>query len=245
MPSGIITCCAIVAGWQLLRRKYRSSVKWFGLIIIIAYGISTPVTSLWLFNTLQVTPQSIPQQPDLKSSAIVILGVGWDELADGTVVLPKPGGARVKTGALLAQKTKLKILVSGGRPKSSPKSEAQLMTEELVNKFKIKPHWQEDVSINTWENAIYSAKLLKASQITTVYLVTQQFHLPRAMTSFQQQGLRVIPVPALLGVELKVPQGWRAWLPDIWWLKISSLAWHEYVGILWYRLSYYAKFNLR
>ena len=44
--------------------------------------------------------------------------------------------------------------------------------------------WQEDRSADTWETAEFSAALLRPAGISRVYLVTQSWHMRRAMLAY-------------------------------------------------------------
>lgn len=51
----------------------------------------------------------------------------------------------------------------------------------------------EERSRNTYENALYSAGLLRERGIGRVLLVTSAFHMPRARAAFEARGIEVIP----------------------------------------------------
>ena len=70
---------------------------------------------------------------------------------------------------------------------------------------------------------------------TEFYLVTSAGHLPRAMAVFRKLGLSPVPVPT----DFQLPQDpWSAsWTPSPFHLQVSDLAVHEYLGLLWYRIT--------
>jgi uncharacterized SAM-binding protein YcdF (DUF218 family) len=49
---------------------------------------------------------------------------------------------------------------------------------------------------STWENAAYSAALLRPLAPSRIILVTDRIHMPRARLAFRAQGLAVSPVAA-------------------------------------------------
>ncbi len=53
----------------------------------------------------------------------------------------------------------------------------------------------EDQSRNTWENALYTRRLLRPAQSDRFLLVTSAWHMPRAVGAFQAAGLRVTAYP--------------------------------------------------
>lgn len=85
-----------------------------------------------------------------------------------------------------------KILISGkGR---GQKSEAELFSENFKKMGVADADIiKEDKSMNTYENAKYSSKILKAMSPSCVYLVTSGFHMKRSVSLFRTFGL--VPVP--------------------------------------------------
>src|SRR5258707_817729 len=55
--------------------------------------------------------------------------------------------------------------------------------------------WVEDRAANTAENATYSAAILKNAGVSSVVLVTDAYHMPRALALFRATGLATIPAP--------------------------------------------------
>lgn len=101
---------------------------------------------------------------------------------------------RLRYGARLQQETGKPILVTGCAPYVG-RPEADAMAETLKQDFQAKTIWVEDQSNDTAENAAYSANILKQHGITNIALVSQSWHLPRAATFFERQGLTVYPAP--------------------------------------------------
>jgi uncharacterized SAM-binding protein YcdF (DUF218 family) len=91
---------------------------------------------------------------------------------------------------------------------------------------------QEGRATNTHENAVYSAKLLRANRIGTVVLVTDAKSMLRAELCFRKEGVPVIPFPVGLGSFefslLDLVPSWQA-------IKGNSDALHEFLGLLRYR----------
>jgi uncharacterized SAM-binding protein YcdF (DUF218 family) len=106
--------------------------------------------------------------------------------------------------------------------------------------------WLESESLNTHENAVYSARILAEKNIQRVILVTTATHMPRAAALFEQQDLEVIPAPT----DFKVTEeNWQALLqpdlssflvqvmPNISSMSMTTTALKEYLGIVVYRLQ--------
>ena len=95
--------------------------------------------------------------------------------------------------------------------------------------------WVEGESNNTAENALLSARMLKASGVPRIYLVTHAWHMPRAKAAFERAGLQVIP--AATAYSARLPLRLPAFVPSAQALLDSSYFFHEIVGTVWYRLK--------
>ena len=104
------------------------------------------------------------------------------------------------------------------------------MAETLERDFHVKDVWIEDQSKDTAENAAYSATILKERGIQRVAIVSQAWHLARAINLFEQQGLTAYP--ASTGYTTNEQLSITLWLPDASALSKSSIALKEYLGQL-------------
>lgn len=145
---------------------------------------------------------------------------------------------RVRYAAKLAGKIGLPILVSGGSVmETEGVSEADLMADVLVNEFKIPVAWRESNSRNTEENARFSHRILQDYAINKILLVTQAYHMPRAVHEFRKAGFEVLPAPtAFIGQDSGL--NIFDFLPSPTALMNSYLLAHETLGMLWYRFKY-------
>ncbi|QJQ94245.1 MULTISPECIES: YdcF family protein [Halomonadaceae] len=206
-----------------------------GLLLILLGFMSllllaTPQVSHGLRQGLE---HYLPPTPDelQEAEAIVILGGGRDYGAVEFDWGDAPSNAtwrRLAYGVKLHRDTGLPILVSGGRVHDEPSSEASLMAAALREIFDVAVEWEEDQSRNTAENARFSADLLSSDGITRVVLVSQSWHLPRAVAEFERTGLDVMPAPTEFASQ--PGQGLHAWLPRAYHLRHSSQALHEWLG---------------
>jgi uncharacterized SAM-binding protein YcdF (DUF218 family) len=142
---------------------------------------------------------------------------------------------RLAFGALLAHESGLPVLVSGGTPRGRDASEAAMMAWTLRRSFAVEPRWIEEQSRDTVENAVESARLLRADGIRRVVLVTQAYHMPRAQAAFVAAGLEVLAAPHGFAGHFGV-DGLGSFVPSAGAVTVSWLATHEAVGFLWYRL---------
>ena len=80
------------------------------------------------------------------------------------------------------------------------------------------------------------AAVIDWERIDTVLLVTQARHMPRAVSSFENAGVKVIAAPtAFRGSDsFKL----SSLIPGTAALHMSRVALHEMIGAVWYRLRH-------
>lgn len=226
-PTSLILLALL--GLYLSRKHPRAGRTLAALSLSTLLILSLPITGNALLHGLETAPPITEAQ--LKDiQAIVILGGGKNNNAPeyrGIDTINKATLERLRYGALLQQQTNKPILVTGGAPYGG-RAEADAMAETLKQGFHAKTIWVEDKSNDTAENATYSAKILKQHGITHIALVSQAWHLPRAKTLFEQQGLTV--TLAGTGYTTGEQHTIAQWLPEANALNKSSMAIKEYLG---------------
>ncbi len=231
-----------ISGLYLLNRHRRFAMMLLSFSLLMLWLLSLPLVTKYLAATQEIYPPLTNKALEkFSAQAIVILGGGLRKPAleygqqatvkDNTLV-------RVRYGALLAKRTHLPLLVSGGKVLNSKlPSEAEIMSDILNNEFHQPVRWQEQRSRNTAENAYYTQKILHREDIQRILLVTHALHMRRAVEQFEQQGLQVLAAPTefLSGPgEVDV----FSFLPSIKALKNNSSVIHEIMGRAWYKLRY-------
>jgi uncharacterized SAM-binding protein YcdF (DUF218 family) len=174
-----------------------------------------------------------------RAGAIVILGAGREQ-ADPAWGGDQPGYIaleRLRYAARVAKASGLPILASGGLHYGQPPSEAAIGAQVLQEDFGVATRWLEERSRTTWENAVYSARMLKAEGIERVVLVTSAAHMPRSRWCFEQNGIEVIAAPVgFVGVPNGRPLG--GWLPEVKAYWQNGMLLNEIVGMAVYPLVY-------
>jgi uncharacterized SAM-binding protein YcdF (DUF218 family) len=144
---------------------------------------------------------------------------------------------RERYTARLAKASGLPVLTSGGLHYGTPPTEARLMADSLQDDFGVPVRWQEGRSRTTWENAQFSAEVLLPQGIKRVVIVTQAWHMPRAVWSFKKAGFEVVPAPmGFLGVDNARPLG--GWMPEFKSIWQSGQLLNEVVGQIGYSMFY-------
>lgn len=190
---------------------------------------ATPAFSAYLVRLLEA---QIPRNVDLNSAqAIVVLG------ADVRSGIPNKLGPQSLERLVLAadayHRFHLPVAISGGPVSNRQTAVAALMKTALERYFAVPVTWSEDQSRTTYENAEYTAQLLRKADIGTVIVVTQARDLPRAMWSFARMGLRVLPWTAPR-THLAIDKV-QDFLPNTRALNESFYAMHELLGGVYYR----------
>ncbi|MEJ2507881.1 MAG: YdcF family protein [Gammaproteobacteria bacterium] len=238
-PPGIVLL-VLVLGLLLGRRWPRTALGLVVGAVVLLYVLSLPLVGASLMHLAEsryppLSPKDIRADA---AGAIVVLGAG--RYADA----PEYGGdtpsrhtlERLRYAARLHQLTGLPVLVSGGRPFGSARSEASLMRDSLQDDFHVPVRWIEGQSDTTWQNARNSAALLESSGVRRIYLVTHAAHMARAVAAFEQNGLQVIPAPTgFTTVQDNYPLLLQL-MPQANALRDSSTAVREALGRVWYGL---------
>jgi uncharacterized SAM-binding protein YcdF (DUF218 family) len=174
-------------------------LAWLGVLSLLALSLP-PVAHLLVRSFDQRGPLDFRQALD--AQAIVILGGGVRRGAAeyGGDTLGRLTLERVRYGALVARKTKLPILASGGAVYGGT-PEAVLMKKALEEEFGVPVRWTEIRSRDTRSNAVESAAILLPLGISRVLLVAHSLDMPRAGAEFASAGLRVTPAPTAVSAE--------------------------------------------
>lgn len=206
--------------------------------MISLWLFSTPLVSTKLARTLEVYPAiDLAGITDTNNIAMVVAGASHIDEADefGVATPTESGLVRLHYAANLHHRTGLRILLTGGPMNKARYIHAEVLAESLSSQFGIKPTWLEKKSATTWQNAAFSAEILNAEGIDTIVLVTQAYHMRRAAMLFETAGFSVIPAPTQLSPSLPW-QNSRYWMPKASALHLSSLVFHETLGLMWYQL---------
>ena len=224
----------------LIARRYRYLGRTVMVVSVTSLlALSTDAGSAWLIRPLEQQSLQAKLIEKNKSQAIVVLGGGRARVASGEVDYDQVGPItlmRLRAAAYLQRQTHLPLLVTGGAPDGQGESEAVLMARSLKDDFGVEARWVESNAINTNQNAILSAQLLRQENIQQILLVTDAIHMPRARWAFEHAGLRVAPVPSHF-----VASGdfhLASFIPNAQSLKNSHYAIHEWLGLLGYSLRY-------
>jgi uncharacterized SAM-binding protein YcdF (DUF218 family) len=238
LPPGVLILLFLLA-FFLVRGVLGRMLLFVGVASLTL--MSLPVVATKLMEGLETFPAiTASRPPPVDAEAILILGAGRYERA------PEYGGdtvgemtlMRLRYGVHLHRITGLPVYVSGGGPADENPPLGRLMAKVLKDDYGIDAAGVEDRSLTTWENAERSAPMLREDHIGKVLLVTNAWHMPRAVDAFEQFHVPVAAAPTgfVSGPKPGVPDGLSDLLPSMGALTNSTYAVHEYLGRAWYQV---------
>ncbi len=236
-PISILLLAA--AGGVLLRRRRRAGLALLGASFAALALLSTPLVAALLMKGLEWDAPRAPDAGADGAQAIVILAADVEphapEFAGST--LGALSLERARYGAFLARRSKLPVLVTGGATDARAQPLGPLLASSLKSDFGIEDvRWVDAAAGNTWHNAVRARALLEPDGVQRVLLVTHAWHMPRARYAFETAGLEVVAAPTGFRPTPRARMG--DFLPSSRGLSQSTLALHEWLGLVWYRLWY-------
>lgn len=239
-PSGMIILIAFgLLMWLLRLRKFAATCIVLGTAFL--YFASTPFVAYKLLDSLQYQYSVLKEIPE-DVQAIVILSGGRLPIAreyDNLDTARANTLERIRYAAKLAKQSKLPVLAVGGSVHNERASEASIIKSVLEKDFDVDVKWLEEKSKNTFENARYAKNVLSDNAISKFLLVTHAYHMPRAVWSFEENGLKPTPAPTVFYKKSSYRPENDLFVPKASALMKTRLALHEHIGKLWYK--YFAK----
>lgn len=226
----------LLGGGLLLLQRHPKVGK---TLLVTGFGL------LWVFSTPFVMESGMRW---LESSAEPVISFEHDTQAivvlGGSLYFKAPEYAgrdrvnfvtmeRLSYGAKLHRETGLPVLVTGGAV-NEHLPEGELMRESMQEDFRVPVRWVEGQAINTFENAGFSAEILKQQGVSKIYLVTHAWHMRRSARTFRNAGFDVIPAP--MGFTTRYQTDVFAFLPSVGALRHAYILSHEIIGLAWYKI---------
>jgi uncharacterized SAM-binding protein YcdF (DUF218 family) len=213
-----------------------------------AFGLALTALSLgalWLLSAHAVAvllarnllPQQVPLDPAQMETvqAVVVLGAGVQPEAP-EFGAPQPSGttlARLRYGAWLARRADKPLAFAGGigwaATGAPTTAEGTIARRVLEEEYGLPPRWLDDRSRDTRENALAIAGAMKPDRIRRIALVTDAWHMPRAVRHFQAAGFDVVPAPT--GFPSRRDRAIIEWLPSGSGLALSQLVLREWLAL--------------
>ena len=243
-PSGLIFLLLILIFFYVILDKRRGRRRALLLaVIIIYYFSSTPFLPYLLLKHLE-SKYKIPSIEKIKEAkAIVVLTakVFTNPSLSLEERFSRESLVRLLKGIELKKEFPEKpLVIIGGNFLSEDKKGAYYF-KKFAERFGCNA-----VAIDTPFDTITSAKVfknwLKAHNSTNeeFLLLTSAYHLPRSMYLFKHFGLNPIPYPTNYDYKLcDTPFSFFKLLPDPYYLRLTDIAVHEYLGLLFYKIKFF------
>ena len=212
-----------------------------GTLILLVFSLR-PVSNLLVYS---LEREYSPLSPEALSTLDVVVVLGHGVYPPGgpgsEAELSGVGYSRCYNGTKTFLRSNASLLVfSGGRPWKGLPSSAEIMkgvaTQMGVSEEKT---LIETESNNTIEHAILLEKLLPTERKRQIGIVTSATHMLRSESTFKKQFPNdiIVPIPVNYTQE---PMVWTpgSFVPSAKALLGSTVALHEWFGIIWYSLRY-------
>ncbi len=196
LPPGIFIVLFFFLAYCCLKNAQVRLARTIFILTLGLYICSTNLFAGYLMGKLErdYTPPLYPA-----GDVIVMLGGGATRDTpdvSGMGGLCSIPSSRLLTAVRLQRKLHVPIIVSGGAAHAASAKEALIARRILIDlgvpEDKI---IVEDKSLNTKQNALFCAKIIKERDFSEPLLVTSAFHMRRAVLNFKQQGINVIAYP--------------------------------------------------
>jgi len=225
-------------GLLLAAGKRRGGLALTALSLAALALLSCHGTAVWLARHAlpQFEPASIAQLKTRQVQAIVVLGGGLlPDAPEYGQAQPGPHtAARLRYGLRLAQQSGLPVAFSGGvgwaAQGAQAASEAEVAARVAQQEYGVTLRWLEAQSQDTAGNARLLAPLLQRGGVQRIALVTDAWHMPRAVALFERAGLQVTPAP--MGFVRPIESAVLQWLPSARGLLASQQVLREWLAIM-------------
>jgi uncharacterized SAM-binding protein YcdF (DUF218 family) len=237
LPEGLCGLLFLLMLGEFLRTRFQAG-KYLGIAALVGlFFWSWPPATALFSGSLERRYSFDPPIGD--AGAIVVLGASvYPPDASQPEQLPRFGTfVRCRHAAWLYRNWKpLPVVVSGGVDRGKV-AMADVMRQTLVEAgVPAQMIWTEGASRSTYENALFAARMFRSRGIHRIVLVTEAYHMTRAVLCFRKQGLDVIP-SACAARYLQFEGLWTQFLPSAQMIQYNEESLHEWLALAWYRVS--------
>lgn len=239
MPGTWLVLLPLLA-WFVKRsgKKKTSATLWFLEIILVMLIGFYPVGD-WLVIPLERYQTELPNG-DRSPDGIIVLGGAWQKQPSkywGQLEMNSAAERDVYMAMLAREFPQAKLVFTGGNNQLSGKGLAEAdIAKEFYSRLGVEPGRMifEGKSRNTYENGLFSQRLVQPDNNEEWWLITSAYHMPRARGVFCKLGWNVTPYPVdhqYWGNDLTPRWAFAYHLADLEYVL------HEWVGLLVYRIT--------
>jgi len=207
------------------------------LALALLWVLSCHGTAVWLARHAlpQFAPLPVAALKTGKAQAIVIVGGGLLPEAP-EYGQPQPAShtaTRLRYGIWLARQSGLPVAFTGGvgwaAEGAQHGTEAEAAARVARQEYGVTLRWLESQARDTTGNARLLAPMLQRDGVQRIALVTDAWHMPRAVAAFRRAGLTVLPAP--MGYVVPVERRVLEWLPSGYGLLASRAVLRECMAL--------------
>jgi uncharacterized SAM-binding protein YcdF (DUF218 family) len=210
-------------------------------VLVLLYALSMPYTADRCMRWLEVRRVPLETLQPPYEAVIVLSGMLQLQLSQPGSLEFNGAVERILAGIAFVQQGRGKrLLVSGG---SGSLFDQRTREAHLLKTFALQLGLQDDQvlveadSRNTYENARYTAQVLRTQQWHHVVLITSASHMRRALAAFHKQGIFPHTYPVdYAAADVVTP---LSFVPSVHSLAKTTAVMHELFGILTYRVQGY------
>ncbi|MDT3427401.1 uncharacterized SAM-binding protein YcdF (DUF218 family) [Paenibacillus forsythiae] len=235
LPPGIFIVLLALLAIGLLWKKRRGPAVALFAVTLLLYLASVPLISEPLMRSLE---SRYTQPEQVQGDCLVVLGggatAGTPDI-DGEGSLGGAAANRLLTAVRLHRLTGLPVLFSGGQVFADSGNEGNVARRQLIGLgVDEQSILIENRSLNTEQNAEFTAALMKEHGLNRPVLVTSAFHMPRAVAEFRQAGMEAQPYPTDYHTSGAASAAWYAGklAPSPGAAETVGTALKEYLGLL-------------
>jgi len=207
----------------------------FLLSLLATFLLSVPAVSQRLIDAFQDDFPALEKVPPA-ADVIVVLGAGHLPGGREYGMDGQPGPVmlqRLVYAAHLAKNHGLPVIVSEARTRHERRLNSHTDADFLRNVLGVEKVIAEGRASSTFENAKFTAPMLK--NYRQPLLVTNYWHMARAMESFMYFGVKPVAAPTGWDAQSPLKAAYWNWIPHPEALAQSYRALHELFGYYWYR----------
>jgi len=233
IPSNIIIILFFLGIILFFTFKRFKNIGRIFLIVSACFYVffGTGPVSFWLLGKLEYQYPYLKNADLVQDVAYIVVLSGY---ADNDINIPLSSRVNSSCAFRLMEALKLQKEIPGTKIIISGSERISGVMKEVVISLGVDQRTviTENHSFSTFENAKNISKIIGNQRFI---LVTSAGHMPRSMMVFKKAGMDPIPAPT----DYLTFKNYMAisYLPSPLHLMNSDLAVHEYIGILWYRLT--------
>lgn len=233
-----LLCSLLVTGSKWKKR-------WLVITLSTAFFFTNPFIINKIFHLWEVDPYASGTIKEPYDAAIVLGGsLRYYDEATKRPVYSLSVDRLMQAMALFKEGKVKKLILSGGSGMVlQPDEKESLILYRVLMESGIPPEavLLESESRNTYENAVYSAALIRKEFSTgsRFLLITSAFHMRRSLACFAKTGMTVTPYPVDEKAGERPLSPDNTIVPDAQCLVSWDMLLHEWFGMLTYRLAGY------